>query len=292
MSNCRTIDPLVTRYVDNELPDGERELVDQHMRACPPCQLRVHAERAVHDLIQTRRKALGAACAPPALHARCAAHAWRRTGASTHAGAAPVEAASARPVATPGREGSGWRRAAFTRGGVAARASLPSSRFAPLALAASLVLIVGAAFLYQLTASSSRVMAAELAADHLKCFAMNDVLHPHQTAATVESSMLSGFGWRMHVPSSPSATDLELIGSRLCVYGDGRVAHIMYRHHGEPLSLFMLPEASRAREEEIVQVVGHRAAIWCDGERTFVLVGRQPKEEVERMALVVRKSMK
>jgi anti-sigma factor RsiW len=273
MSNCRTIDPLVTRYVDNELPDGARELVDQHMRVCPPCQLRVHAERAVHDLLQARRKALGMACAPPALHARCAAHAWRRPGASTRTGTPSTEAAPARPEVTPGREGSRWR-------------------FAPLALAASLVLIVGAAFLYQLTASSSRVMAAELAADHLKCFAMNDVLHPHQTAATVESSMLSGFGWRMHVPSSPSATDLELIGSRVCVYGDGRVAHIMYRHHGEPLSLFMLPEALRAQEEEIVQVLGHRAAIWCDGERTFVLVGHQPKEEVELMARVVRTAMK
>lgn len=290
MSNCRTIDPLVTRYVDNELPEGERELVDQHMRVCPPCQLRVHAERSVHDLIQARRKALGSACAPAALHARCAAHAWLGTGGSARAGTASGEAAPTRPEIVAGREG-GWRRATFTRGGVPARVPLPSSRFAPFALAASLVLIVGAAFLYQLTASSSRVMAAELAADHLKCFAMNDVLRPHQTAATVESSMLSGFGWRMHVPSSPSASDLELIGSRLCVYGDGRVAHIMYRHHGEPLSLFMLP-ASRAREEEIVQVLGHRAAIWCDGGRTFVLVGRQPKEEVERMALVVQTAMK
>ena len=290
MSNCRTIDPLVTRYVDNELPEGERELVDQHMRVCPPCQLRVDAERSVHDLIQARRKALGTACAPAALHARCAAHAWRETGGSMRAGTASGEAAPTRPEIVTGREG-GWRRATFTRGGVPARPPRSSSRFAPFALAASLVLIVGAAFLYQLTASSSRVIAAELTADHLKCFAMNDVLHPHQTAATVESSMLSGFGWRMHVPSSASASDLELIGSRLCVYGDGRVAHIMYRHHGEPLSLFMLP-ASRAREEEIVQVLGHRAAIWCDGERTFVLVGRQAKEEVERMALVVRTAMK
>jgi anti-sigma factor RsiW len=273
MSDCRTIDPLVTRYVDDELPDGDRDAVDQHMRACPPCRVRVLGERAVHDLIEARRKTLGMACAPAALRARCAAHAWGWPGAATRTGAAPLDAASTRPKVAPGRAGAGWR-------------------FAPFAVAASLVLIVGAAFLYQLTASSSRVIAAELAADHLKCFAMNDVLHPHETAATVESSMLSGFGWRMHVPSSLSATDLELIGSRVCVYGNGRVAHIMYRHHGEPLSLFMLPEALRAREEEIVQVLGHRAAIWCDGERTFVLVGHQPKEEVERMALVVRTTMK
>lgn len=294
MSNCRTIDPLVTSYVDNELPDGDRELVDQHMRVCPPCEMRIHAERAIHDLIQARRKTLGAAPAPAGLRARCALHAWRQTsGAST-------EAASMRPGAAEGGEGASAERVmvSMAPGPTAlrpserpARPSRLSSRLAPLALAASLVLVVGAAFVYQLTAYSSRVMATELAADHVKCFAMNDVLGTHQAPATVESSMWLGFGWRMRVPSSGSGTDFELIGSRVCLYGDGRVAHIMYRHHGEPLSLYMVPRTSRAREE-MVQVLGHRAAVWCDGERTFVLVGRQPKEEVERMALAVQTSMR
>ena len=44
----------------------------------------------------------------------------------------------------------------------------------------------------------------------------------------------------------------------------------------------MLPETGRAAE--IVQVLGHRAAIWCDGKRTFVLVAKQPQQEVERLA--------
>jgi len=38
-------------------------------------------------------------------------------------------------------------------------------------------------------------------------------------------------------------------------------------------------------------VLGHEAAMWCDGNRTFVLVAREPRGEVERMAKFVQASM-
>jgi hypothetical protein len=168
-------------------------------------------------------------------------------------------------VAQSGAVGSAWR-----------------TRFAPLAAAASLVLVVSGAFVYQLTANSARVMAAELTADHLKCFAMNAVLRTQQPAEVVESAMAAGFGWDMRLPASVSRAGLELIGSRPCLYGEGKVAHIMYRHNGQPVSLFMLPRTQRA--EQLVKVFGHEAAIWCVGDRTFVLVSREPRAEVTRMA--------
>jgi anti-sigma factor RsiW len=254
----------VTPYVDGQLPDADRRIVDDHLRLCPPCHSRIAAERAVHELIRTRRDALAESCASESLRARCRS-------------AARLSRPDDARVATAPRATSGtaltWR-----------------TRFAPLALAASLVLIVGIAFLYQLTAASSRVMAAELAADHLKCFALNGVLGTHDGSSAVESSMLSGFGWRMHLPSDASSAGLELVGSRPCLYGEGKVAHIMYRHRGVPVSLFMLPHESRTKE--LVEVLGHKAAIWCDGERTFVLLAREPKEEVERMAAAVQASMR
>lgn len=251
---CSRLNPLVTPYVDGELSEAERQQVDRHLRACPPCHSRVAAERAVHELIRAQRDALAAPCASSALRARCSDHARRvdHTGATT----------------------TGW---------VAWR-----TQFAPLAAAASLVFIVGTAFVYQLTAANSRVMAAELAADHMKCFAVSGILNMHEEASTVESAMWSGFGWRMHLPDRDAG--LELVGSSQCMYGEGRVAHIMYRHNGEPLSVFMLPRATRA--QELVQVLGHKAAIWCDGDRTFVLVAREPREEVERMASLVQRSLK
>lgn len=256
MPNCHDIDPLVTAFIDGELPDPERRAVDDHLRACPPCHSRVAAERKVHELIRARAPALNKADAPDALHAKC----WQI------ARLAPQSAGAGRPA--PG----------------------PLKRLAPYALAASLVVVVGGAFVYQATDKSARVLAAELTADHMKCFAMNRALGTQQATAAVESSMASGFDWRAHLPDNPARAGLELVGARPCLYGEGKIAHIMYRHEGRPVSLFMLPKT--ARTEELVEVLGHEAAIWCVGNRTFVLVAREPRQEVERMVSFVQASLR
>jgi anti-sigma factor RsiW len=133
-------------------------------------------------------------------------------------------------------------------------------------------------------------MAAELTADHMKCLALNRMLDTHEAASTVESSMFSSFGWLPHLPEQPERAGLELVGARPCLYAEGKIAHIMYRHQGRPVSIFMLPNATRSRE--LVQVLGHQAAIWCVGNRTFVLIAREPKREVEQMASFVQASLR
>ncbi len=271
MPNCDLIDPLVTPFVDETLPDADRRLVEIHLLQCPPCHSRVSAERAVHQLMHRQRAGLCRESAPDALHATCAG--------------------MARAAATQSEE----IRAAAPRGvgaaGVPPIATLPSwrARFTPYALAASLVLGVGGAFLYQATDKSARVMAAELTADHMKCFAMNGVLGTHDETEAVESSMLASFDWRMHLPSEPARAGLELVGSRPCVYAEGKIAHIMYRHQGHPVSLFMLPKTPRT--QQLLEVFGHEAAVWCAGDRTFVLIAREPRQDVERLAEYVRASM-
>jgi anti-sigma factor RsiW len=281
--DCQEIDPLVTPFIDGELPDADRVAVAAHLCVCPPCHSRVTAEQAVHELIHTRRAAF-CTVAPEPLRARCAEIA--RLNAA--------DAASRRVPASPA--------AATDRSAAASRALAPpqtsahflaprswTTRLAPFALAASLVVVVGGAFLYQATESSARVLAAELTADHVKCFAMNSALRTHQMPAAVESSMASAFNWRMHLPDEPARAGLELVGSRPCLYAEGKIAHIMYRHHGHPVSLFMLPKTARA--QQLVKVLGHEAAIWCVGSRTFVLIAREPRDDVERMASFVQASL-
>ena len=257
---CDRIEPLVTPFVDGDLPNADRRAVEEHLRVCPPCHSRVTAEREVHELIRERVPALKQACAPDALHARC----WQiARGAPPAAGAGSLAMRSPAPLST---------------------------RLAPYALAASLVLIVGGAFVYQATDKSARVMAAELTADHVKCFAMNGVFGRREGVAAVESSMAASFGWPAHLPDDPARAGLQLVGSRQCLYGEGEIAHIMYRHDGHPVSLFMLPKA--ARTEELVEVLGHEAKIWCVGNRTFVLVAREPRRDVERLASFVQASLR
>lgn len=260
MPDCYQIDQLVTPFVDGELPDPDRRAVEEHLRVCPPCHSRVVAEREVHALIRARVPALSGTEAPDALHAKC----WGLARMKP-----PAADAAARAVALPVR----W-----------------PTRLAPYALAASLVLVVVGAFVYQATAMSAHVLAAELTADHMKCFAMNRALGMQQAPAAVESSMASGFDWRMRLPDDPARAGLELVGSRPCLYGEGTIAHIMYRHEGRPVSLFMLPKT--ARTEELVEVLGHEAAIWCVGNRTFVLVARAPRGDVERMVSFVQASLR
>src|SRR5262245_66614981 len=73
MSECRSIDLLVTAYVDGDIAAGDRRLLESHIDVCPPCRARVRRERAVRDALAAHKAALHAECAPRALHARCAA---------------------------------------------------------------------------------------------------------------------------------------------------------------------------------------------------------------------------
>jgi anti-sigma factor RsiW len=246
--NCQSIDPLVTPYVDGNIDDSDRDLVDRHLGACSPCRGRVHAEQAVHRLLCTQRSALRGDAVPPALRARCAVL------------GRPATAAFRTPI---------WK-----------------SRATRFAVAAALVLVVAGAFVFEATERSTRVLAAELTADHMKCFrVINSGLGTHQGPAAVESSMVAYFDWPMHLPEHADRAGLELVGARRCVYGEGVMAHIMYRHNGDPVSIFMLPRGARPRE--LIEVMGHQAAIWSVGNRTFVLIAREPRAEVERMASFV-----
>jgi anti-sigma factor RsiW len=282
MLNCQSLDPLVTPFIDGELPDADRLAVAAHLSHCPPCHSRVVAEQAVHELIRTRRSTF-IACAPEPLRQRCAQ-------------LARLQASEAALPGTPAGAPSATRRAALSPSATSSRPFTHiladrswATRLAPFALAASLVAVVGGAFLYQATESSARLLAAELTADHLKCFAVNRALGTHEMPEAVESSMASAFNWRMHLPEAPERAGLELVGSRPCLYAEGKIAHIMYRHQGHPVSLFMLPKSARA--QQLVKVFGHEAAIWCVGSRTFVLIAREPRDDVERMASFVQASM-
>jgi hypothetical protein len=159
----------------------------------------------------------------------------------------------------------------------------------PLALTASLALLVAGAVLHLATPYSSRLLAAELAADHVKCFAANRLLGTHHAPAAVERAMRSAFGWQLHLPAQFDDSGLELVGARRCLYGEGKLAHLMYRVRGRPVSIFMLP--NRVRKDELVEVFGHEAAIWSSGDRTFVLITRASRAEAQRMASLVKAAL-
>lgn len=262
MPECARIDSLVTPFVDGELTPNEQQAVAHHLTVCPPCRARVAAERAIRSLLQARRADLTSCTPPRDLKARCS-----RLSARRLQGNGPAQGATAPVHARP------WR-----------------ARIAPLALAAALVLAVGTAFLYQATRSSSRVLAAELALDHEKCFRLNRILDTDHSPSSVQASMSSWFGWNVQLPDVSAHDDVSLVGSRPCLYGEGKVAHIMYMHHGQPVSLFMLPRETRS--EQVITVFGHEARMWSHGDRTFVLVASESASDLDQMAALLRTTIK
>jgi anti-sigma factor RsiW len=264
MPECARIDALVTPFVDGALSAADEQAVARHIERCPPCRAKVSAERSVRALLHARCADLDSVAAPPRLKARCAALCSRKPG-------------SVVPFPDNGAA-AGASRAARWR-----------ARLTPVAAAAALILAVGSV-LYLATDRSSRVLAAELATDHEKCFALNRLVGTQHTSEAVRIQMASTFDWHVRMPDTSSRRDVSLVGSRPCLYGKGKVAHIMFTHNGQPVSLFMLPNDARPDAE--LDVLGHRCRIWSEGERTFVLVARASDSSLDDMAAFVRSTIK
>jgi anti-sigma factor RsiW len=253
-----SIDPHITPYIDGDIGAIERRLVDEHVRVCAPCHSRVVAEQAVRELIVTKRAELAVETASTSLRARCAA----------------IERQRASVASVPPRAGL---------------LEALRVRLVPLAVAAGVLVAVGTASVYLLTSRSSQLLAAELTADHVKCFGMSSMFGVNDDPAAAEGTMVSNFGWHMPLPEAAQRAGMELLGARVCLYGRGLAAHIMYRHKGQPVSVFMIPKMTRS--DAVVDVMGHEAAIWSSGGRTFVLIAREPEDEMSRMTAIVQAAL-
>ena len=138
------------------------------------------------------------------------------------------------------------------------------ARLAPFALAATPCLAVGGAFLYQATRSSSRVLAAELAMDHEKCFRLNALLGTQHSPEAVEAAMSSGFGWNMHLPDTSAHEDVASWAPAVPVRRRQGGAHHV---HAQRTPGVALHAAARNRADQLVQVFGHQCRIWSEGDR-------------------------
>jgi anti-sigma factor RsiW len=227
--NCGELDEHLTPFVDGEEPPAGRAAVAAHLAKCPPCREHADAERQARDLIHAQRQVLYVR-APGALRERCAA-------------------AAARSAPSAGLSTFLWR-------------------WAPLSLAATLVLAVAGVFVFGLN-NRVEALAASLTADHVKCFSIGEV-DPATDAAAAGRKWQQDYGWPVAIAPAASTEQLRLIDVRRCFSTDGRTAHLMYRWRGEPLSLYVLPhDTGRAR---VVRKMGHQTVIWCANQRTYAVV--------------------
>jgi len=243
MSKCQDLDPLFAPYVDGDVAPADRASVEAHLAKCPPCRDRIAEQRTVRAVFEARRPALRAS-ASGALHERCAAHAGARN----------------------------VRR--FLGGASFAR------RWVPLSVAATIVLAVAGVFLFSPN-DKVEALAIQLTVDHMTCFQFAPERLHHADAVTAEHEWLAKQRWDIRVPASSAANDLELLGVRRCGLGNRRVAHILYKWHGQPLSVFVVPRTVRNTPlAEEIDKFGHEAIMWSDHERTYVLLARARPSEL------------
>jgi hypothetical protein len=135
------------------------------------------------------------------------------------------------------------------------------------------------------TSHSNAVLAAQLAADHVKCFS---IFPPRDRTGIGEQQAedeLAANGWKMHVPASSSTAGLRLLGIRSCLTGAGAIPHVLYESNGKPLSLFKLEGTRRA---ESMRIMGRQCRIWQRDNCTFVLVAEgDAGPELSRVAQYV-----
>jgi anti-sigma factor RsiW len=164
-------------------------------------------------------------------------------------------------------------------------ASFWSRRSVRFAAAAVLIIFMGS-LLSIVTRQSDALLAAQLTADHLKCFTL---FRPEEgstlDAAQAQQMLQERFGMDVHVPASSAPSGLELISARRCLYADGRVPHLMYQANGQNISLFVLDGESHAPAE--FNAFGHHTRIWSRGNHTFVLITPAPETPVAAAAQYV-----
>jgi anti-sigma factor RsiW len=238
MSECRRTCESLTSYADGLLRPEERDGVERHLAACPSCRRRADDEESGRRALRHAASKLLDEPLPPGLRARCESLARGRE----------------RPVAAPGAMGPWWR-----------------VRMVPVLLTVVVMVFTASAFFSLATRRSDAVLAAQLTADHTKCFKLFGP--PDKVAADLgklERALAEQSGHSVHIPPSSTEDGIQLLGARRCLYGDGIVPHVMYRVRGQDVSLFVL--AGTERKPDDLVTLGHRSQIWSKDGTTFVLV--------------------
>jgi anti-sigma factor RsiW len=259
MSKCRDLDPLFAPYADGEVAADDRAALEAHLDRCPPCRARVAEQRTVRAVLVARRPTLRA-CASEHLRARCSGYARHST----------------RP------------RFPFLAGGLA-------RRWVPLSLAATLFLAVAGAFVFGLN-DKVEALAAQLTLDHVTCFQFAPERLAHTDSSTASREWAAKQGWSIQIPASSAGAGLELLGVRRCSMSSGRVAHVMYKWRGEPLSVFVVPRTIRpagqyepaGEQQQVIEKFGHEAIVWTEGDRTYVILARARPADLQPVVRYVR----
>lgn len=161
--------------------------------------------------------------------------------------------------------------------------SSPQARsrwFVPAAVAASVAVLLGGSMVLLLS-NERRALAAELSADHQRCFASSSSAVPSTAFAVGDRTV--------EVPAGDTALGLELTGVRACRIRRVLMAHALYRCQGRPVSLYV---AQADELPAIPAIMGAEVRTWTGAEQCYALVGEVTGAEMDRIEQYVRAFMR
>lgn len=277
--DCKDLESLVTPYVDGEVTPAQCAAIEAHLAECPECQRCADAESKGRAVVRRCRDTLRAP-APASLHAKCRKLAAEHSGASAPLGSSADHDAQEQVAASQGLPSHGglpfdsseFRPSGVPSGVTVAGAARSDWRWwAPVSLAATLMLAIAGVLVFGLVSGRGTALAAQLAEDHLRC------LRAVSRRAPADSEQMAkrwqtNRGWFVKVPASSQRDDMEFIALRRCFHGDRQeLAHALYRHKGRIVSLFIFPDDDRRRRANL-EIMGQRELIWSQGGRSYAIV--------------------
>jgi anti-sigma factor RsiW len=173
--------------------------------------------------------------------------------------------------------------------------SLVRRALLPLSLAATLLLAAGAVLLFGV-GTNLDTYTAQLALDHRKCFQFPPEAPPVDIALLGRAWETQN-GWPLKIAGPSPSEDLELVGIRRCGSTRGRVAHVLYRWHDEPLSMYVLNDTLQDEDrangggEHSVYKLGEHAIVWSERGRTYAVVARRQVPHLEQVAGFLRQAV-
>jgi len=162
--------------------------------------------------------------------------------------------------------------------------------FLGLSLAAAAVVVLAVAATLYATRGTAASLATQLTLDHLKCFTLMGEPAGRVDPVALSASLEATYGFTVRVPDSTDEYGLSLLGARRCLTADGRVAHILYRHDGHDLSLFVIP--GHERQARAVSVIAHQAIFWSKDGTSYAVVGREPEAQLRRATYYLQRELR
>ena len=250
MSECRRTVERLAPWADGALPATDQAAVEQHLATCPPCRDVADRERSGRQVLRECAGRLKSEPPPPGLRSRCDAL-----------------------MQAEAKRSRSWSRS-----------------LVPVAIVAILLVFTAGTLFSLATRRSDTLLAAQLTADHVKCFKAFDSpdappLDAHQT----EAALADEYGWKVRIPPGAPQVGLSLVGARRCLYAGGSVPHVMYHVNGQHVSLYMLDGVTRPPAD--VVTLGHRSQIWSHGSTTYVLVWPESAGDLTPIANYMKYAM-